>query len=137
MPPRWGYRGRGACVSYGFLHRCRPYGTKEGFWRVQSLWLNPVQLETVPTGSGTTTVICSKIDTYGAIRKPHLPGWGCNIIRSIALFLGVLLCLRVVSACLMKDTYPFESVAFPARQLPNYFLNFIKPHLPYSVLSIN
>ena len=24
-----------------------------------------------------------------------------------------------------------------SRQLPNYFFNFIKPHLPYSVLSIN
>ena len=35
---------------------------------------NPAQLETAPTGPGATAVICSKIDTYGAVGKPHLPG---------------------------------------------------------------
>ena len=27
------------------LHRCRPYGTEEGFWRVQSSWLKPGAVE--------------------------------------------------------------------------------------------
>lgn len=29
----------------------------------------------MPTGPGTTTVIYPKIDSYGAVGKPHLPVW--------------------------------------------------------------
>ena len=37
MPPLRGL----APLVLTLLHRCRPYGTKEGFWHVQSLWLKP------------------------------------------------------------------------------------------------
>ena len=41
MPP---LRGLGLCGCV-FLHRCRPYGTKEGFWLIQGLWLKPGAVE--------------------------------------------------------------------------------------------
>ena len=35
-----------------------------------------VRRKTEPTGPGAEAVIFSKIDTYGSVRKPHLPGLG-------------------------------------------------------------
>ncbi len=44
------------------LHRYRPYGTEEGFWRVQSLWLKPgaVGNSAYRTGFYTKTLKRSK-----------------------------------------------------------------------------
>ena len=75
MPPLQGLIFGGDTL---LLHRCRPYGTKEAFWLVQSLWRKPGAVgnskeipKQNPTGPGTTTVICSKIDTYGSVSQPH------------------------------------------------------------------
>ncbi|RKU18873.1 hypothetical protein C6503_08600 [Candidatus Poribacteria bacterium] len=37
MPPLRGL----VLLVLTLLHRYRPYGTEEGFWRVQSSWLKP------------------------------------------------------------------------------------------------
>ena len=70
-------------VAFGRI-RCKTEptgpGSRDGIQEVLKLSRFPRSIrfgwETEPTGLGVATVIFSKIDTYGAVRKPNLPELG-------------------------------------------------------------